>query len=91
MRKAYENFLIKKNHLMESAVLDTMQMNIDHTMTDYINIGAQIAVSSSVYDLAGRLTVTKEDPERDLMILKTTFTTMANYSKNIINISVISA
>ena len=90
MRKAYENFLIKKNHLMESAVLDTMQMNIDHTMTDYINIGAQIAVSSSVYDLAGRLTVTKEDPERDLMILKTTFTTMANYSKNIINISVIS-
>jgi sensor histidine kinase YesM len=90
MRKAYENFLVKKNHLMESAVLDAMQMNIDYTMMEYINMGVQIAVAPAVYDLAGRLTGTREDPERDFMILKATFATMANYSKNVINISVAS-
>lgn len=90
MRKAYENFLVKKNHLMESAVLDAMQMNIDYTMMEYINMGVQIAVAPAVYDLAGRLTGTREYPERDFMILKATFATMANYSKNVINISVAS-
>lgn len=90
MRKAYENFLVKKNHLMESAVLDAMQMNIDYTMMEYINMGVQIAVAPAVYDLAGRLTGTREDPERDFMILKATFANMANYSKNVINISVAS-
>lgn len=90
MRKAYESFLMKKNHLMESAVLDAMQMNIDNTMTEYINMGAQIAVAQTVYDLAGRLTMSQETPERNILMLKSTFATMAYYSKNVINISVIS-
>ncbi len=90
MRNEYTDFLLEKNHLMESAVLDTMEKNLDYSLGGYINIGAQIAVNQNVYDLANRLFYIGDNPTKDFLNLKTTFSSMASYSKNILNISIVS-
>lgn len=52
MRAEYSGFLLEKNHLMEQEVLETMQKNLDHSLKEYIDMGASIAVNDEVYSIA---------------------------------------
>lgn len=37
---------------MEQEVLETMQKNLDHSLKEYIDMGASIAVNDEVYSIA---------------------------------------
>ncbi|CUN91634.1 Uncharacterised protein [Blautia obeum] len=52
MRAEYSGFLLEKNYLMEQKVLETMQKNLDHSLKEYIDMGASIAVNDEVYSIA---------------------------------------
>lgn len=90
MRKEYTEFLMEKSLMTESSVLETMQKNLDYSLDEYIEMGAQIALNQEMYSLAQDLFVTRADVPRSTRDLKTLCAAMASYSSNILNISLVS-
>lgn len=90
MRKEYTDFLTEKSLMTESAVLETMQKNLDYVLNEYIAMGTQIALNQELYLLAQDLYVIRDDVSRSTRDLKVFCSAMASYSGNILNISLIS-
>lgn len=90
MRKEYTDFLTEKSLMTESAVLETMQKNLDYVLDEYIAMGTQIALNQELYLLAQDLYVIRDDVSRSTRDLKVFCSAMASYSGNILNISLIS-
>lgn len=92
MKYKYADFLLEKNHLMEQAVLDTMQKNLDYSLLEFIDIGAQISIKQDIYELSEKVFFgDEEDVARATRDLKSNLGILAGMSNNILNISVISA
>lgn len=92
MQYKYTGFLLEKNHLMESAVLETMYSNLDYSLDEYIELGAKIAVNPQIYGLAEEIFFSEYDDVktkgiRDLM---NHFSATATLSSNVLNISLVS-
>ncbi|MDD2973192.1 MAG: histidine kinase [Lachnospiraceae bacterium] len=90
IRREYSEFLFEKNLLMETNVVGTMQKNMEYAMTEYIEMGSQIAVNDQVYDLAKALFVDKENLTSNVLHLKTEFSTLISMSGNVLNLSLVS-
>lgn len=92
MKYKYADFLLEKNYLMEQAVLDTMQKNLDYSLLEYIDIGAQVSIKQDIYELSEKVFFgDEEDVARATRDLRSSLGILAGMSSNILNISVISA
>lgn len=92
MKYKYADFLLEKNYMMEEAVLDTMQKNLDYSLMEYIDLGAKISIERNIYELADSVFLSEQaDTAMDTRDLKSNLQVLAGMSSNILNISAVSS
>lgn len=91
MQYKYADFLLEKNHLMESAVLENVHTNLYSTLNDYIDMGSQIAVNPVIYQSAEEVFFSESNDEKTKGIrdLNNNLSTMAALSGKVLNISLV--
>lgn len=85
----YTDFLMEKSHMMESGVLETMQKNLDHTLQEYIEMGASMSTNEEVYDAVKDMSGDFQSRAGTELDLRTLFAKMASLSPSVLNITLV--